>query len=36
MKDTDYMALAVSLAERGRGWTNPNPVVGAVLVRRAG
>ena len=33
MKDTDYMALAVSLAERGRGWTNPNPVVGAVLVK---
>ena len=33
MKDADYMALAVSLAERGRGWTNPNPVVGAVLVK---
>lgn len=33
MNDQDYMALAVSLAERGRGWTNPNPVVGAVLVK---
>lgn len=33
MEDRDYMALAVSLAERGRGWTNPNPVVGAVLVK---
>ena len=33
MEDTNYMALAVSLAERGRGWTSPNPVVGAVLVK---
>ncbi len=33
VNDADYMALAVSLAERGRGWTNPNPVVGAVLVK---
>ena len=33
MNDTDYMALAVSLAERGRGWTSPNPMVGAVLVK---
>lgn len=33
MNDKDYMALAVSLAERGRGWTSPNPVVGAVLVK---
>lgn len=33
MNDNDYMALAISLAERGRGWTNPNPVVGAVLVK---
>ena len=33
MNDADYMALAVSLAERGRGWTSPNPVVGAVLVK---
>lgn len=33
MSDREYMALAVSLAERGRGWTSPNPVVGAVLVK---
>lgn len=33
MNDTDYMALALSLAERGRGWTSPNPAVGAVLVK---
>ena len=33
MKDSEYMALAISLAERGRGWTSPNPVVGAVLVK---
>ena len=28
-----YMALALSLAERGRGWTSPNPMVGAVIVK---
>ena len=33
MEDTSYMRLAIDLAERGRGWTSPNPVVGAVLVR---
>lgn len=33
MNDMDYMAQAISLAERGRGWTSPNPVVGAVLVK---
>ncbi|MCI8424006.1 MAG: bifunctional diaminohydroxyphosphoribosylaminopyrimidine deaminase/5-amino-6-(5-phosphoribosylamino)uracil reductase RibD [Lawsonibacter sp.] len=33
MQDVEYMALAISLAERGRGWTSPNPVVGAVLVK---
>lgn len=33
MEETDYMSLAISLAERGRGWTSPNPVVGAVLVK---
>jgi diaminohydroxyphosphoribosylaminopyrimidine deaminase/5-amino-6-(5-phosphoribosylamino)uracil reductase len=31
--DTDYMQLALSLAERGRGTTSPNPMVGAVIVR---
>ncbi len=33
MEDKDYMALACSLAERGRGWTSPNPMVGAVIVK---
>lgn len=33
MKDTDYMRLALELAEQGRGWTNPNPMVGAVIVK---
>lgn len=33
MNDIDYMRLALTLAERGRGWTNPNPMVGAVLVK---
>jgi diaminohydroxyphosphoribosylaminopyrimidine deaminase/5-amino-6-(5-phosphoribosylamino)uracil reductase len=29
----DYLQRALELAERGRGTTHPNPVVGAVLVR---
>ena len=33
MTDRDYMERAISLAERGRGWTNPNPMVGAVIVK---
>lgn len=32
-EDIRYMELAMELAERGRGWTNPNPVVGAVIVK---
>ncbi len=28
-----YMSLAVSLAEKGRGSVNPNPLVGAVIVK---
>lgn len=31
--DRRFMARALVLAERGRGTTNPNPVVGAVIVR---
>ena len=27
------MAMALELAERGAGWTSPNPMVGAVLVK---
>lgn len=30
---TDFLGRALELAERGRGTTHPNPVVGAVLVR---
>ena len=33
MEDRDYMALALELAERGAGWTCPNPMVGAVIVK---
>lgn len=29
----EYMKLALELAEKGRGFTNPNPVVGAVIVK---
>jgi diaminohydroxyphosphoribosylaminopyrimidine deaminase/5-amino-6-(5-phosphoribosylamino)uracil reductase len=32
MSDADLLARALELAERGRGTTAPNPVVGAVLV----
>jgi diaminohydroxyphosphoribosylaminopyrimidine deaminase/5-amino-6-(5-phosphoribosylamino)uracil reductase len=33
MNDHDYMKLALDLAEKGRGWTSPNPMVGAVVVK---
>ena len=32
-KDRQYMRLALELAEKGRGRTSPNPMVGAVIVR---
>ena len=31
--DNQYMSLAIELAEKGRGSTSPNPMVGAVVVR---
>ena len=31
--DLKYMKRAVALAKRGAGWVNPNPMVGAVLVK---
>ena len=31
--DTRFMRRAIDLARRGWGWTNPNPLVGCVLVR---
>ena len=33
MTDMDYMRQALELARRGTGWTSPNPMVGAVLVK---
>jgi diaminohydroxyphosphoribosylaminopyrimidine deaminase / 5-amino-6-(5-phosphoribosylamino)uracil reductase len=36
MTDPEYMTLALALAERGRGRTSPNPMVGAVVVDREG
>lgn len=33
MKDESYMRLALDLARKGMGRTNPNPMVGAVIVR---
>jgi len=32
--DARWMRRAVRLAARGRGWTSPNPMVGAVIVKR--
>src|SRR5438067_4187525 len=31
--DWDWMARALELAERGRGYVEPNPLVGAVVLR---
>ena len=33
MTDQDYMTRAIELAKKGEGWTNPNPMVGAVIVK---
>ena len=33
MTDAEYMRRAIRLAEKGRGWTNPNPLVGCVIVK---
>ncbi len=33
LSDSDWMRRALELAERGRGWVEPNPMVGAVIVR---
>jgi len=35
MTDEQYMKMALKLARRGEGWTSPNPMVGAVIVRDA-
>ena len=31
--DEKYMRHAIELAKKGLGWTNPNPMVGAVIVK---
>ena len=36
MDDRDFMRQALRLAEKGRGTTSPNPMVGAVVVSRGG
>ena len=33
MTDREYMSRAIELAELRRGWVNPNPAVGAVIVK---
>jgi len=33
MNDEQYMKLAIELAKKGIGYTNPNPLVGAVIVK---
>jgi diaminohydroxyphosphoribosylaminopyrimidine deaminase/5-amino-6-(5-phosphoribosylamino)uracil reductase len=33
MTERDYMLRAIELAKKGRGFTNPNPMVGAVIVK---
>ena len=33
MNDQEYMHLALDLAREGWGWTSPNPMVGAVIVK---
>lgn len=33
MTDNDYMMIALKLARKGCGWVNPNPMVGAVIVK---
>lgn len=33
MNDKDYINLAFKLAKKGKGLVNPNPLVGAILVK---
>ena len=33
MTDQEYMLRAIQLSKKGEGWTNPNPMVGAVIVK---
>ncbi len=36
MRDEQYMAMAIRLAEKGRGQVSPNPMAGALLVKNGG
>ena len=36
LTDKEYMQMALKLAEEGRGYTSPNPIVGCVIVDEAG
>ncbi|KAA9302198.1 MULTISPECIES: bifunctional diaminohydroxyphosphoribosylaminopyrimidine deaminase/5-amino-6-(5-phosphoribosylamino)uracil reductase RibD [Aerococcus] len=33
MQDEEWMRRALDLAKKGQGWVNPNPLVGAVIVK---
>ena len=33
MTDQEYMLRAIQLAKKGEGWTNPNQMVGAEIVK---
>ena len=33
LQDKEYMRRAIELAKKGTGWVNPNPKVGAVIVK---
>ena len=33
LQDKEYMSRAIELAKKGTGWVNPNPKVGAVIVK---
>ena len=33
MDDERWMRRAIAIAWQGAGWTNPNPMVGAVIVK---
>ena len=33
MQKKEYMLKAIELAKQGVGWTSPNPLVGAVIVK---
>ena len=34
LSDSEYMKMALLLAEKGRGTTRPNPLVGAIIVKQ--